>query len=56
MTLIRQKTSIQLLVPGYSTDYKEHMGMIVSNDGAQCFFSPFGFTIHGTYDDYVSPI
>lgn len=52
MTLSQQKTSILLLVPGYSTDYKEHMGMIVSNDGSQCFFSPFGFPIHGIYDDY----
>jgi len=53
MTLSSQKTSIQLLVPGYSTDYKgEHMGMVVSNDGSQCFFSPFGFPIHGVYDDY----
>jgi len=52
MTLSSQKTSIQLLVPGYSTDYKEHMGMVVSNDGAQCFFSPFAFPIHGVYDDY----
>jgi hypothetical protein len=52
MTLSNQKTSIQLLSPGYSTDFKEHMNMMVSNDGAQAFFSPFGFPIHGEYDDY----
>lgn len=52
MTLSNQKTSVQLLSPGYSTDFKGHMNMIVSNDGAQAFFSPFGFPIHGRYDDY----
>lgn len=52
MTLNNQKTSIQLLVPGYSTDYSEHMNCICSNDGAQALFSPFGFPIHGRYDDY----
>ena len=52
MTLNNQKTSIQLLVPGYSTDYSEHMSGICSNEGAQAFFSPFGFPIHGRYDDY----
>ena len=52
MTLTSQKTSILLLAPGYSTDFKEHLGMIVSNDGCQAFFSPFGFPIHGEYDDY----
>lgn len=52
MTLSNQKTSVQLLSPGYSTDFKGHMNMVVSNDGAQAFFSPFGFPIHGRYDDY----
>lgn len=52
MVLSNQKTSIQLLVPNYSTDFKEHLGMIVSNDGSQCFFAPFGFPIHGRYYDY----
>ena len=52
MTLTNQKTSILLLSPGYSTDIKSHLNMIVSNDGAQAFFSPFGFPIHGEYDDY----
>lgn len=52
MTLTNQKTSILLLVPGYSPDFSEHGSMIVSNDGCQAFFSPFGFPIHGTYDDY----
>lgn len=52
MTLTNQKTSILLLAPGYSTDFKGHLNMIVSNDGAQAFFSPFGFPIHGEYDDY----
>ena len=51
MTLTGQKTSILLLVPGYSSNFKEHLGMIVS-DGCQTFFSPFGFPIHGEYDDY----
>jgi len=52
MTLTNQKTSILLLVPGYSQDFQEHKNMIVSNDGSQAFFSPFGFPIHGEYDDY----
>ncbi len=52
MVLTNQKTSIQLLVPNYSTDFKEHLGMIVSNDGAQGFFAVFGFPIHGRYYDY----
>jgi hypothetical protein len=52
MTLSNQKTSVQLISPGYSTDFKGHMNMVVSNDGAQAFFSPFGFPIHGRYDDY----
>lgn len=52
MTLTSQKTSILLLAPGYSTDLSSHLNMIVSNDGAQAFFSPFGFPIHGEYDDY----
>lgn len=52
MTLTNQKTSILLLSPGYSTDINSHLNMIVSNDGSQAFFSPFGFPIHGEYDDY----
>ena len=52
MVLTNQKTSIQLLVPNYSTDLKEHLGMIVSNDGCQGFFAVFGFPIHGRYYDY----
>lgn len=58
MTLNRQKTSVQLLVPKYKTkqysslNFEEHMNIICSNDGAQAFFSPFGFPIHGVYDDY----
>lgn len=58
MTLNHQKTSVQLLVPKYNTkqysslSFEEHMNIICSNDGAQAFFSPFGFPIHGVYDDY----
>lgn len=52
MTLTNQRTSILLLAPGYSTDLSGHLNMIVSNDGSQSFFSPFGFPIHGEYDDY----
>lgn len=58
MTLNHQKTSVQLLVPKYKTkqysslNFEEHMNIICSNDGAQAFFSPFGFPIHGAYDDY----
>ena len=58
MTLNHQKTSIQLLVPKYnskqysSLSFEEHTNIICSNDGAQAFFSPFGFPIHGDYDDY----
>jgi len=52
MTLSSQNTSILILAPSYDTTFKEHLNMIVSNDGAQAFFSPFGFPIHGTYDDY----
>src|SRR5206468_2215799 len=53
MTLSRQKTSIQLLAPAYTQDIsKDSLGMIVSNDGCQAFFSPFAFPIHGVYDDY----
>ena len=58
MTLNHQKTSVQLLVPKYNTkqysslNFKEHMNIICSNDGAQAFFSPFGFPIRGRYDDY----
>jgi Mn-dependent DtxR family transcriptional regulator len=45
-------------VPKYKTkqysslNFEEHMNIICSNDGAQAFFSPFGFPIHGAYDDY----
>ncbi|HPZ23821.1 MAG TPA: hypothetical protein PLC25_03170 [Bacilli bacterium] len=52
MTLSSQKTSILILAPSYDITFKEHLNMIVSNDGAQAFFSPFGFPIHGVYDDY----
>lgn len=52
MTLTNQRTSILILVPGYDISFKEHLNMIVSNDGSQAFFSPFGFPIHGKYDDY----
>lgn len=52
ITLTNQKTSILLLSPSYNTSFDEHKSMIVSNDGAQGFFSPFGFPIHGYYDDY----
>lgn len=51
MTLVHQKTSILLLTPN-AESLSEHLNMIVSNDGCQAFFSPFGFPIHGTYDDY----
>jgi hypothetical protein len=51
MTLVNQKTSILLLSPGYTTEIGT-TGMIVSNDGAQEFYSPFGFPIHGEYYDY----
>jgi hypothetical protein len=58
MTLNHQKTSVQLLVPKYNTkqysslNFEENMNIICSNDGAQAFFSPFGFPIRGRYDDY----
>lgn len=52
MRLIDQKTSIQLLVPGYSTNLESYKSMIVSNDGCQALYSPFAFPIHGTYYDY----
>lgn len=52
MRLTDQKTSVQLLVPGWGTDLQSHKGMIVSNEGAQAFYSPFGFPIHGRYYDY----
>ena len=53
MTLSSQKTSILILAPGYNTSLVgDNLNMIVSNDGAQAFFSPFGFPIHGEYDDY----
>lgn len=51
MTLSHQKTSILLLTPN-AESFSEHLNMIVSNDGCQAFFSPFGFPIHGTYEDY----
>ena len=57
MTLNHQKTSVQLLVPKYNTSqysslsFEEHMNIICSNDAAQAFFSPFGFPIHGEYED-----
>ena len=57
MTLNYQNTSVQLIIPKYDTEeysslsLKEHMRCICSNDGAQEFFSPFGFPIHGKYDD-----
>jgi hypothetical protein len=51
MTLSHQKTSILLLTPN-AESFSEHLNMIVSNDGCQAFFSPFGFPIHGVYDDY----
>lgn len=50
MTLSNQKTSILLLTP--NAELSEHRNMIVSNDGCQAFYSPFGFPVHGTYDDY----
>ena len=51
MTLSHQKTSILLLTPN-GESFSDHLNMIVSNDGCQAFFSPFGFPIHGVYDDY----
>lgn len=47
-----------MLVPKYNTkqysslNFEENMNIICSNDGAQAFFSPFGFPIRGRYDDY----
>lgn len=55
MTLYRQRTSIQLLIPMYGDDdisLAEHKNLICSNEGAQTLYSPFGFPIHGRYDDY----
>ncbi len=52
MTLSYQKTSVILLVPSISTDISGNSGLICSNDGAQIYFSPFGFPIHGEYYDY----
>lgn len=52
MVLNNQKTSVQLLVPHSYGNYDEHRGMVVSNEGTQAFFSPFGFPIHGRYYDY----
>ena len=51
MTLVNQKTSILLLTPN-TESFSEHLNMIVCNEGCQAFFSPFGFPVHGTYDDY----
>lgn len=52
MTLTHQKTSVLLLSPNHNISFEDHLGMIVSNDRCQTFFSPFGFPIHGEYDDY----
>lgn len=52
MTLTHQKTSVILLSPNHKISFENHLGMIVSNDNCQAFFSPFGFPIHGEYDDY----
>ncbi len=52
MTLSHQKTSVILLVPGRSTDVSGNAGLICTNDGAQAYFSPFGFPISGEYYDY----
>jgi hypothetical protein len=52
MTLNNQKTSVLLLIPGWGTNIHDHRGMIVSNEGSQAFYSPFGFPIHGEYYDY----
>lgn len=56
MTLDRQKTSVQILIPKMKydgcTDMEEHKNLICTNDGAQAFFAPFGFPIHGEYYDY----
>ena len=52
MTLTRQKTSILLVSPSYSTGYSEHRNMVVSNEGCMEFFTPFGFPINGVYYDY----
>jgi len=52
MTLSHQKTSVLLLIPKHDTSFENNLNMIVSNDGCQSFFSPFGFPIHGNYDDY----
>lgn len=55
MTLTRQKTSVLLLIPKMeyegNTSLDEHKNLICTNDGAQAFFSPFGFPIKGEYDD-----
>lgn len=40
------------MAPSRSTDLNKHHGMILSNEIEQAFYSPFGFPIHGTYDDY----
>lgn len=56
MTLTNQKTSVQLLIPKMdykgNTELKEYKNLICTNDGAQAFFSPFGFPIKGEYYDY----
>lgn len=47
----QQKTTVQLLVP--TSKYTSlDKGMIVSNDGSMAYFTPFGFPIHGEYNDY----
>ncbi len=56
MTLTNQKTSVQLLIPTMdykgNTDLNGHRNLICTNEGAQAFFSPFGFPIKGEYYDY----
>lgn len=51
MTLVNQKTSIQLLISNRE-NLNKHKSMIVFNEGSQGFYSPFAFTINGFYDDY----
>lgn len=46
-----QRTSVQILVPGYSGDFKSYRNLIVG-DGCQAFFAPFAFPINGIYADY----
>jgi hypothetical protein len=58
MTLTHQRVARLLLVPSaYYSDYDSRNifkdpGLVVSNEGAQALFSPFGFAIYGTYYDY----